>query len=313
MHDAHRLAVGDHHQRHDLGGVEHVERRGDQRVGRNRLGVGRHDILDAMLEDALGEMAAQIAVGDDADKVSPRIGDAEAAKAFLRDHQQRLVHPQSERRKRQPVAPMHHVADVGEVGAQRAAGMKAVEVVGGEAAVLQKGDGERIPERQLQQRRRGGRKPVRAGLLDTRQDQRRVGGLRQRRIGARGDRDERHAEPARVEHDVLELDGLARPGHGHHHVFRDDHAQIAVAGLGGMDEEGRGAGRRQRRRDLASDVAAQAASKAAPRSPSSACSSARRPAVSTRKVRKAAPSPERGRRWTDALVTGDAPRMSARL
>ena len=146
--------------------------------------------------------------------------------------------------------------DMLQVGAERAAGMELQEVVGGEAARFKERDGERVAERHLDQRRGGGRQAVRAGLLDLGQDQRHVGGLRERGIGAGGHRDERHAEARGIEDDAAQLRRLARPGERQHHVVLGDHAEVAVARLGRMHEEGRCAGRGERRGDLGADVAA---------------------------------------------------------
>ena len=59
----------------------------------------------------------------------------------------------------------------------------------------------------------------------------------------RGDGDQRHGESARIGHEVAELDRLAGPGEGDDHVVAGDHAEVAVAGLARMHEEGRRAGR----------------------------------------------------------------------
>ena len=99
------------------------------------------------------------------------------------------------------------------------------------------------PMRELHGGRGGGRQAVRAGFLGARQLQHHVGLLGQRRVGARGDGDQRHLEAARVGQDIAELDALARPGHGHDGVVARDHAEVAVAGLARMHEEGRRAGR----------------------------------------------------------------------
>jgi hypothetical protein len=55
--------------------------------------------------------------------------------------------------------------------------------------------------------------------------------------------------------EVGEFGGLAGIRQGEDHVAGDDHAEIAVRGLGGMDEQRGGAGRGQRRGDLARDMA----------------------------------------------------------
>ena len=62
-------------------------------------------------------------------------------------------------------------------------------------------------------------------------------------------------EAAGIVDQVLHLRLLAGPGQRDDDVVRRDHAEIAVAGFGGVDEEGRRAGRGQRRGDLARDMA----------------------------------------------------------
>jgi hypothetical protein len=97
---------------------------------------------------------------------------------------------------------------------------------------------------------------MRAGLLDMRHDQRHVRGAGQRGIGARRDRDERHAKTPRVDDDVAQLGRLARPRQGDDDIVGRDGAEISVACFGGVDEEGGGSGRGQGRRDLRADMAA---------------------------------------------------------
>ena len=70
-----------------------------------------------------------------------------------------------------------------------------------------------------------------------------------------GHHDERHAEPLQMRHQHDELGRLAGVGDGEHDVGARDHAEIAVARLGGMQEEGGRAGAGERRGDLAGDVA----------------------------------------------------------
>ncbi len=77
----------------------------------------------------------------------------------------------------------------------------------------------------------------------------------QRRAGARGDRHQRQAEAARVRDQVGQFGGLARIGQRQHRVARHDHAQVAVRGLGRVDEQRRRAGGGERGGDLAGDQA----------------------------------------------------------
>ena len=139
--------------------------------------------------------------------------------------------------------------------AQLAAGMDGVEVARREAARFQQRHGQGVAEGQLHGGRGGGRELVGAGFLRRRQHEGRVAALI-RALPARGHRDQLHAETLAVVDHVPQLRRLAGPGEGQHHVAGGDHAEVAVAGLGRMHEEGRGAGGGQRRGHLAGDVAA---------------------------------------------------------
>ena len=90
--------------------------------------------------------------------------------------------PVPTRHQRQPVADMHDLADLHQAGAELAAGMEGAEMVRREAARLEQGDGQRIADDQLQQRRGRRRQPVRAGFRRARQEQHDVGRARQRRV-----------------------------------------------------------------------------------------------------------------------------------
>ena len=114
------------------------------------------------------------------------VDDADAAEALLRDRTIACDIDACRRDQRQLLAPVHDVADEVELGAEPAAGMEAVEVVGGEAARLEERDGQRVAEGELHQRRGGRGEPVRAGFAGLGQEQDQVGlagqrALRQRR------------------------------------------------------------------------------------------------------------------------------------
>ena len=137
----------------------------------------------------------------------------------------------------------------------RPAGMQEAEVERGEAAAFEQRDGERVAERKLHQRGRGGREIVRAGLARLRQGEHHVRGAAERALRLRRHGDEPDAEAPRIVDQVLELRGLARPRQRHDQVVGRDHAEVAVARLARMHEIGGRAGRGEGRRDLAADVA----------------------------------------------------------
>ena len=79
--------------------------------------------------------------------------------------------------------------------------------------------------------------------------------LRERAGRVRRHGDQAGAEAARIVDQVLQLDGLARPGQRHDHVVLRDHAEVAVARLARVHEVGGGAGGGEGRGDLAPDMA----------------------------------------------------------
>ena len=72
--------------------------------------------------------------------------------------------------------------------------------------------------------------------------------------GIAGHRDEARVHALEERQDRQELRRLARVGNREHDVALRDHAQVAVAGLGGVQEECGRAGAGERRGDLAADV-----------------------------------------------------------
>ena len=70
-----------------------------------------------------------------------------------------------------------------------------------------------------------------------------------------GDADQRYGKAARIGDQIGQFRCLARVRDGDNRVVAGDHAQIAVAGLGGVDELRGRAGAGQRRCDLFGDMA----------------------------------------------------------
>jgi hypothetical protein len=151
---------------------------------------------------------------------------------------------------------VHQIADMHQQApAERTAGMGAGEILRAEAARVEQRDRQRIPQRQ----RRGGagrrRQSQGAGFL------RHAGVEVYVRLACQGgSRVAGHGNELRTptlddRHDGEQLRTFAGIGQGDQHVMVGDHAEIAVAGLAGMDEEGRGAGAGHGRGDLARDVA----------------------------------------------------------
>ena len=151
---------------------------------------------------------------------------------------------------------MHDVAHPQQPAPEPAARMKQLEIGGGKALALEQRERQRIAERHHHRRRGRRRQTHRAGLGGSRQQQHDIGRLGEGRSRAAGDRDQRNVEPARIGDDVGEFGRFAGIRQGEDGVLGADHAEIAVARLGGVDELRRRAGRGEGRGDLAGDMAA---------------------------------------------------------
>ena len=200
-------------------------------------------------------MAAQIAVGDDADQPAVAVDHADAAEALGGDFENRLAHGRVRFDERQAFARMHHVAHEAQACAKLAAGMEQAEVARREAARLEQRDGQGVAHGELHRRGRGRREAVGTGFLGLGQSKADVGLPPQRAVGGRGDRDERNGEALGVGDDVGKFGGLARPRQREDHVLLPHHAEIAMAGFARMDEIGGRARGGHCRGDLARDMA----------------------------------------------------------
>ena len=83
-----------------------------------------------------------------------------------------------------------------------------------------------------------------------------IGGLGERAVRPAGDRHQRNAHALGIGDDVAEFGRAAGIGEGNQPVILGDHAEIAVACLGRMDEQGRRSGGGEGGGDLAGDMAA---------------------------------------------------------
>ena len=149
---------------------------------------------------------------------------------------------------------MHHIAGEFQCRAQFAARMEDAKIECRESSAFKKRDRERVAQRELHQRRGGRRQVVRTGFAGLRQRQNNVRSRAERAAGASGDSDQRNSKTPRISDQVLKLFSLARPRQRQHDVVRRNHAEIAVACIGGVDKKCRRSGRRKRRSDLARHV-----------------------------------------------------------
>ena len=230
-----------------------------QRVFGDGSRVGVHHLLrcGAAQINAFFNQAAQIAIGEDAQHAGVGIHDGGGAQAFGAHFAHQLAEACTRQHLRHAAAGAHHVTHVGEqFAAQRTAGVGAGKVFGLETARVQQGDGQRIAQRQLRRGAGGGGQVERAGFLVDAAVQNDVGVFRQGRFNVAGHRNQRHAQAFEHGQDRHQLFGLAAVGDGQHQVDWLDHAQVAMAGLGRVDKQGRRAGGRQRGGGFAPDVAA---------------------------------------------------------
>src|SRR5581483_6460832 len=152
---------------------------------------------------------------------------------------------------RHGVAPVHELLDPPEPPAERARGMEEGKVLGREAALLEEGHGERVAHGHGRGRARGGREAERTGLLGHAHVEDHVGVAGERRVGRTAERDQRNAKAAGDREQAQHLLALAGVGDRDQHVAALEAAQVAVAALARVQEEGRGARRGQGRGDLA--------------------------------------------------------------
>jgi len=133
--------------------------------------------------------------------------------------------------------------------------MKVGELQRREAAAFEQRDSERIADRGLHQRGGGRRQNVRTGFAHLRQLQHDPCGLAQRGRCTRSHRNHGNRKAGRIIDQVLHVGLLAGPRQRDDNVVGRDHAEITMAGLGGVHEKRGGAGGGKRGSDLARHMA----------------------------------------------------------
>src|SRR5437773_264411 len=128
--------------------------------------------------------------------------------------------------------------------------MEEREVLGREAALLEQRDGERVAERHGRGRAGRGRETEGAGLLRHAHVEDDIRAAREGRVEVAAEGDEREAQAARHRQEAQHLGALAAVRDREQHVAAHERAEIAVAALAGVQEEGGRAGRGERGGDL---------------------------------------------------------------
>src|SRR5207302_11127567 len=83
-HDSDRMPRVNDEQCSDLSGIEQFDCLTDKLVGPDGFRIAGHDVIDGGVEQIWAHVAAEIAVRDDADKISLAACDADAAEALGR-------------------------------------------------------------------------------------------------------------------------------------------------------------------------------------------------------------------------------------
>ena len=246
-----------HYQGVDLVVFHDFQGLGREHVGTGGLAVDSHHFFDQRLVnvDVAVEAAAQVAVGEDPGQPAIGLGDHGHAQAFARHFQQGVLEQGAALNLWQFVAGVHHVLDLEQqAAAQSAAGVREGEVFRGETAGFEQGNGQGV----TQDQRRGGRggrcQVERAGFLGNTGVEVDLGGLGEGRVGVAGQADELDAQALDQWQQGDDFGGGAGVGQCQDHVIPGDHAHVAMAGLGGVNEERRGAGAGQGGSDLVADV-----------------------------------------------------------
>ncbi len=192
--------------------------------------VGLQEAAEVAVRDAAGEPPLGVDHG----------GDPQPLPGHLVD---RLAHRRVEEHLRQRVPRVHELIDFQELLAELAGGVELGEVLAGEPPRLDERHGEGVPHGEGGGGGGRGREPQRAGLAVDRHRQVEVGVAGERGRGVGGHRHQGDAQALERLDQPHQLLGGAGVGGGEHHVARHEHPEVAVHGLGGMEEEGRGAGR----------------------------------------------------------------------
>jgi hypothetical protein len=151
---------------------------------------------------------------------------------------------------------LHDVGDVGQqLAAQRATGVGAGEIVGAETARVEQGDRQCVAEGQGRGSAGGGARFSGQASWSTRASRWMSASWASEEVSLPVMAISLPPRRFHQRHDGQQLVVLAGIGNGDQHVVAGDHAQVAMHGLGGMDEIGRGAGAGEGGGQLARDVA----------------------------------------------------------
>src|SRR5436309_11396184 len=242
MDDAARTAgaVGQDEERGDGVTFHHGDRLGGERAGTDRLGSGRHQVAGGEEADVgrAFEPAAEIPVGDHADERPAGADDGRDPQPLRGDLDERLLQRRLFGHERELRAGVHHVLHPEEPPTDRAGRVEKREILGGEPSLLEQRDRERVAEGHRRGRARGGREPERTRLLGHAHIEDDVRGLGEARGRVPADGDERETEPPCRGQERQHLLTLPAVRDRQEQVATHERADVTVAALAGVEEEG---------------------------------------------------------------------------
>ena len=211
-------------------------------------GLPGHALGGGAVEQAVAvalHLAAQVAVGDDAQEAAVGLGHRGQPQALARHLEEHVLHRGRGAHARDLVALVHEVLHAQELPAELAARVEHGEVVDGEAAPLHEGHGQGVAHGQGGGGGGGGGQAQGAGLVADGDVEVDVGGLGQGRARVAGQGHEGRAEALDLGEQGQDLLRLAAVAEGEDDVALDDAPEVAVDGVGGVQvERGRARWRR---------------------------------------------------------------------
>ena len=251
-----RRSARDDDDRRDLPPLHEVQRLDGQHVAADGHGGARHHRGGALLEHTVvGHVAPKVAVRDDARQAALGIDDAGHAEALPGHLVDDVRHRGVFADRGELLAGVHQLIEPHQALAELPARMEVREVLLPEALAHEQRHRERVAQRQ-RRRGAGGRREVeRARFLVHAAVERDVGRLPERRAREAGHGNHLRAHAANGLEQPENLAGLAAVRQRDHGVVRLQRAEVAVNGVGRVQEERGRAGARQRRGDLAADDA----------------------------------------------------------
>ena len=200
--------------------------------------IGRHDGCGVTIELSGQHGPAQVSVCHHADHLAIHAQNRDAALAAFGNREDHILHTGVGRDDGDIVWT---ISDVVARRLQRptefAPRMAAAEIFPAESAPVHQEDGECVAKGEGHGGGRGGGEAIGAGFGDRGHVQHDVGQAPEGRVRGAGHADNRDVMAAAVTQEVDHLTAFAGIGYGEHDRSRRDHAEVAMAGFGWVQEE----------------------------------------------------------------------------